>query len=148
MKETANKILSSRQKSILEVCIKFFTIHKKPIASQHITKHLSTKVSSATVRNELSYLTELGFFSQAFSSSGRIPKAKAYRFVFNQNKNKKQSPILNLNILKSNWQFCQTPVKEKQNQLLTAIHKQSSFCSFLISSNNSNNYDCIHLKKN
>ena len=42
------------------------------------------KVSSATVRNELADLTEMGYLEQPHTSAGRIPSAKGYRLYVNE----------------------------------------------------------------
>ena len=51
--------------------------------SRTISKQYDMGVSSATVRNEMSDLEELGFLNKVYSSSGRIPSDKAYRHYVN-----------------------------------------------------------------
>lgn len=58
-------------------------ILQEPIGSRTISKQYDMGISSATVRNEMSDLEELGFLNKAYSSSGRIPSDKAYRHYVN-----------------------------------------------------------------
>src|SRR5690606_20578872 len=54
-------------------------ISAEPIGSRTLSKHYDLGVSSATIRNEMSDLEELGLLNKPHSSAGRIPSDKAYR---------------------------------------------------------------------
>ena len=68
---------------ILYAIIDSYISTSEPIGSRTISKQYDMGVSSATVRNEMSDLEELGFLNKAYSSSGRIPSDKAYRHYVN-----------------------------------------------------------------
>lgn len=70
--------LSERQKQILQAIIEDYITNAIPVGSRTISK--SFALSSATIRNEMSDLEDLGYLEQPHTSAGRIPSDKAYRF--------------------------------------------------------------------
>lgn len=70
--------LSPRQREILQAIIEDYISNAMPVGSRTISK--SFALSSATIRNEMSDLEELGYLEQPHTSAGRIPSEKAYRF--------------------------------------------------------------------
>lgn len=70
--------LSQRQKQILQAIIEDYISTAMPVGSRTISKNFA--LSSATIRNEMSDLEELGYLEQPHTSAGRIPSDKAYRF--------------------------------------------------------------------
>jgi len=71
--------LSIRQFKILEAIITDYIETAEPIGSRTIAKKSGLGISSATIRNEMSDLEEMGFISQPHTSSGRIPSGMGYR---------------------------------------------------------------------
>ena len=76
-------MLDDRKLKILYAIIDSYISTSEPIGSRTISKQYDMGASSATVRNEMSDLEELGFLNKAYSSSGRIPSDKAYRHYVN-----------------------------------------------------------------
>ncbi|MCI5998052.1 MAG: heat-inducible transcriptional repressor HrcA [Peptoniphilaceae bacterium] len=76
-------MLDDRKLKILYAVIDSYINTSEPIGSRTISKQYDMGISSATVRNEMSDLEELGFLNKAYSSSGRIPSDKAYRHYVN-----------------------------------------------------------------
>ena len=72
--------LSDRQLKILEAIINDYIQTAEPIGSRTIAKKYGMGISSATIRNEMSDLEDMGFISQPHTSSGRVPSEKGYRF--------------------------------------------------------------------
>ena len=73
-------MLSSRQLLVLQVIIDEFITTAQPIGSRAISKKETVSFSSATIRNEMADLEEMGLIEKTHSSSGRIPSEKGYRF--------------------------------------------------------------------
>ena len=73
-------VLSDRQLKILEAIINDYIQTAEPIGSRTIAKKYGMGISSATIRNEMSDLEDMGFITQPHTSSGRIPSEKGYRF--------------------------------------------------------------------
>lgn len=73
------KVLSERQIEIFSLLVKLYTDTGLPVGSATL-KNQGINASSATIRNDLSKLEELGLIEKMHSSSGRIPSAKGYRY--------------------------------------------------------------------
>ncbi len=72
-------MLSDRRQRILYALIEEYVAHALPVGSQTIAKQYKLGVSSATIRNELSYLENEGYITQPHTSAGRIPTDAGYR---------------------------------------------------------------------
>lgn len=73
-------MLTDRQKMILKIIIDDYVQSAEPVGSRIIAKKESINYSSATIRNEMSDLEDLGYLEQPHTSAGRIPSQKGYRF--------------------------------------------------------------------
>ncbi|MDK2966901.1 MULTISPECIES: heat-inducible transcriptional repressor HrcA [Lacrimispora] len=76
--------LDGRKIIILKAIIKTYLETGEPVGSRTISKYTDLNLSSATIRNEMSDLEEMGFIMQPHTSAGRIPSDKGYRFYVNQ----------------------------------------------------------------
>lgn len=73
-------ILSPRDREILRDVIRTFITTGEPVSSRSVAKHERHGVSSATIRNVMADLEDLGFLSQPHSSAGRVPTEDGYHF--------------------------------------------------------------------
>jgi heat-inducible transcriptional repressor len=73
-------VLTDRQLLILQVIIDDFIRSAQPVGSRTLSKKEEFNFSSATIRNEMSDLEELGFIEKTHTSSGRVPSEKGYRY--------------------------------------------------------------------
>jgi len=71
--------LNERQKLILDTIIREYIDTANPVGSSSLVKKYDIGISSATARNEMSVLEEVGYIIQPHTSAGRIPTEKAYR---------------------------------------------------------------------
>ena len=76
--------LNERKRKILNTIINEYISSAEPIGSRHIAKHADLGLSSATIRNEMADLEEMGYLEQPHTSAGRIPSDKGYRFYVNE----------------------------------------------------------------
>ena len=76
--------LSERQRSILLLVIRDYIETAQPVSSAHLLEKYPLNFSSATIRNEMAALTELGFLRQPHTSAGRVPTESGYRFFVSQ----------------------------------------------------------------
>ena len=76
--------LTDRKKQILKVVVEDYIRTAEPVGSKAIAAQMGTKVSSATIRNELADLVELGYLEQPHTSAGRIPSPQGYRLYVNE----------------------------------------------------------------
>ena len=72
--------LDERKKKILNVIIQTYLDTGEPVGSRTISRLSGLNLSSATIRNEMSDLEEMGYIFQPHTSAGRIPSDKGYRF--------------------------------------------------------------------
>ncbi len=72
--------LDARKIIILKTIIKNYLETGEPVGSRTISKYSELNLSSATIRNEMSDLEEMGYIIQPHTSAGRIPSDKGYRF--------------------------------------------------------------------
>ncbi len=71
--------LDDRKLKILQAIIKTYLDTGEPVGSRTISKYTDLNLSSATIRNEMSDLEEMGYIIQPHTSAGRIPSDKGYR---------------------------------------------------------------------
>lgn len=73
-------MIGERQAAILSLIIDSYIKNGEPIGSKTLAGLLPYKISSATIRNEMAYLSELGLLEQMHTSGGRIPSKASYRY--------------------------------------------------------------------
>ncbi|MEI5905782.1 heat-inducible transcriptional repressor HrcA [Bacillus spongiae] len=73
-------MLTDRQLLILQIIIDDFIYSAQPVGSRSLSKKEDLEYSSATIRNEMADLEELGFIEKTHTSSGRVPSEKGYRY--------------------------------------------------------------------
>ena len=71
--------LNERKQKILEAIIRNYMETGEPVGSRTASNNTDLNLSSATIRNEMSDLEEMGYILQPHTSAGRIPSDKAYR---------------------------------------------------------------------
>ena len=73
-------MLDDRKTAILRAVVEEYVSTAQPVGSSHIANSAGVHVSSATVRNDMSFLEQEGYLAQPHTSAGRIPTDKGYRF--------------------------------------------------------------------
>jgi heat-inducible transcriptional repressor len=84
--------LTERQKNLLLIIIRDYIDSAQPVGSKRLAEHYHLDLSPATIRNEMSALTELGYLRQPHTSAGRIPTEEGYRFFVGQMMNQAELP--------------------------------------------------------
>ena len=67
--------LTDRKKQILKIVVDGYVATAEPVSSKAIAEKMPGKISSATIRNELADLVEMGYLEQPHTSAGRVPSA-------------------------------------------------------------------------
>ena len=75
--------LSERKRKILQAVIDEYIFTAEPVGSRVLSKNPQLGISSATIRNEMADLEEMGYLIQPHTSAGRIPSDEGYRFYVN-----------------------------------------------------------------
>ena len=85
--------LNERKQKILEAIIRNYMETGEPVGSRTVSKYTDLNLSSATIRNEMSDLEEMGYILQPHTSAGRIPSDKAYRLYVDTILQKKDEEV-------------------------------------------------------
>jgi heat-inducible transcriptional repressor len=78
--ESRDEVLSERAQHLLRILIESYIRDGQPVGSRALSRESGLQLSSATIRNVMADLEELGFVSSPHTSAGRIPTDKGYRF--------------------------------------------------------------------
>ncbi len=108
--------LDDRKTKILNAIIKNYMETGEPVGSRTISKYTDLNLSSATIRNEMADLEELGYIVQPHTSAGRIPSDKGYRFYVDHLMEEKNEEISDM----KNFVIEHT---EKMEQVLQQVAK-------------------------
>lgn len=73
-------MISDRRSAILGLIIDYYIKTGEPLGSKNLCQMLPYSISSATVRNEMASLTNIGYLEQRHTSGGRVPTKSAYRY--------------------------------------------------------------------
>ena len=90
--------LDERKRKILKAIIQTYLDTGEPVGSRTISKYTDLNLSSATIRNEMSDLEELGYILQPHTSAGRIPSDKGYRLYVDELMKEKKKKFRKLKI--------------------------------------------------
>ncbi len=94
-----NEELDQRKQTILLAIIKNYLETGEPVGSRTISKLEGIGLSSATIRNEMCDLDELGYITQPHTSAGRVPTDKGYRFYVDLMMSEKEQEIANMRVM-------------------------------------------------
>ncbi len=110
--------LTTRQRTILGLVIREYVATAIPVSSKSITEQYGLRVSSATVRNEMAYLEELGYLTHPHTSAGRVPTEKGYRYFVQQLMGEIELPLAEQRMIRH--QFYQVSLDLEQWMRLAA----------------------------
>lgn len=116
--------LSERKKLILKAIVEAHIKLGEPVGSKYLTQEANIPYSSATIRNEMAELEELGYLEQPHTSAGRIPSELGYRFyvdtlVYQYDMSKKEASELEKLLTVKKTEI--DKILEKATQVASAI---------------------------
>ena len=130
--------LTERQRTILILLIRDYIETAQPVGSKRLVDRFHLDLSPATVRNEMSALTEMGYLRQPHTSAGRVPAEEGYRIFVGQMVQKAELPTSVQNTIShqffqarpdvDQWMTLAASVLAYQSQgvsLVTAPHAES-----------------------
>ena len=121
--------LSARKAQILKSIVEDYINQAEPISSLDIqTKHLP-QFSSATIRNELSALEEMGYLYQPHTSAGRVPTKEAYKLYVEQLMPKRKLSKAELNLIKSQFNQQMIQMKDVLKKTAQVISEVTNYTS-------------------
>jgi len=77
-------MIGEREQNILEILVREYIKTAEPVSSEKIARRMKNTLSSASIRNIFSDLTEKGYIEQPHTSGGRVPLTSGYRFFVNR----------------------------------------------------------------
>ncbi|MBR1691976.1 MAG: heat-inducible transcription repressor HrcA [Lachnospiraceae bacterium] len=108
--------LDERKMKILQAIVRNYLETGEPVGSRTISKYTDLNLSSATIRNEMADLEELGYILQPHTSAGRIPSDKGYRLYVDTMMREKENEV-------SRMQEMLLEKEEKMETLLKKVAK-------------------------
>lgn len=72
--------MDDRKRKVLSTIVRIYAAEGEPVGSNVLSQNLEFVVSTATLRNEMAALTQLGYLRQPHTSAGRIPSLDGYRY--------------------------------------------------------------------
>jgi len=120
-------MLTTRQEKILELIVRYYVQNVAPIGSKAICDELGC--SSATVRNEMATLEDLGYLEKTHISSGRVPSERGYRYYVDHLMHPKQmngDDLLKLQIIFNNNQLEMSDCLRKSLEIVSEMTDYTS----------------------
>lgn len=112
--------LDDRKWTILKAIIKTYLATGEPVGSRTISKYADLNLSSATIRNEMSDLEEMGYILQPHTSAGRIPSDQGYRLYVDRMMEEKEREVMEMKELVISRQDRMELVLKQMAKLLAA----------------------------
>ncbi|MCE1252402.1 MAG: heat-inducible transcriptional repressor HrcA, partial [Anaerolineae bacterium] len=137
--------LSNRQKFILTLVVHEYIRTAAPVGSKTLVEQYRLEMSPATVRNELSYLTDAGYLRQPHTSAGRVPTEEGYRYFVGRLLRQTDLPDSTQHMI--SHQFYQTrPDMEEWMKLAASILASQSRAASLVTAPHSEKVRFKHVE--
>ncbi len=130
-------MLTTRQERVLEVIIREYVKNVTPVGSKLICNELNC--SSATVRNEMSVLENLGYLEKTHISSGRIPSEHGYRYYVDNLMKPKEMTGEDMLKLQTIFNNNKLEINDCLKKSLEIISELTDYTSVVLGSNSSTN---------
>lgn len=127
--------LSERKESILIDSVERYIDNAIPITSSNVQENSFKNLSSATLRNELNTLEEMGYLKQLYTSGGRIPTTKAYRYYVNKIFSDGKLDANKFGLVKDRFTKRSAYLKEVLNDLAKYISEVTNYPTFIFTKN-------------
>jgi heat-inducible transcriptional repressor len=125
--------MDARKKRILEVLIEDFIGSAEPIGSRAIFRKHDLGISPATIRNEMADLEEEGFLTHPYTSAGRIPSDKGYRYYIDNLMQEKSLTEHELKIIENEFANLNFDFEEIVHHTLKVLTQLSNLVGFFTS---------------
>ena len=122
-----DKQLSARKQQILRAIVDAHITHGEPVGSKYLSSAALISASSATIRNEMAELEEMGYLVQPHTSAGRIPSAQGYRYYVDALVRQYSETRNEINEINEKLRYKMT---EMDKILAEASHLASSFTDY------------------
>lgn len=121
--------ISERKEKIIQAVVDSYIVSCEPISSAEIKQNFLPDLSSATIRNELAALEEMGYLEQPHTSAGRVPTAEAYRLYVDKLMPKRKLSKSELKVINSYFDHKITEIDEILRNTAKVITEITSLTS-------------------
>lgn len=122
-------LLDDRKKRILQSIIDDYISTAEPVGSRTVARKHEFGLSSATIRNEMADLEEMGFIKQPHTSAGRIPSDQGYRFYVDQLMKASQLTVEEILSIKSTMDVKINELNQLLKQVSAVMSKITKYTS-------------------
>ncbi len=123
--------LDERKRKILQAVIRNYLETGEPVGSRTISKYTDLNLSSATIRNEMADLEEMGYIFQPHTSAGRIPSDRGYRFYVDAMMEEKEREVLELREMKEMLSERQNKVEALLKQMARLLAQNTQYATMI-----------------
>src|SRR3990170_2039871 len=121
--------LTERQQTLLLLIIRDYIDSAQPVGSKWLVGHYHLDLSSATIRNEMSMLTEMGYLRQPHTSAGRVPTEEGYRYFVGQMMNQAELPVAVRNTISHQFHQARADIDQWMHLAASILAHQSQGAS-------------------
>ncbi|HLV10169.1 MAG TPA: heat-inducible transcriptional repressor HrcA [Halanaerobiales bacterium] len=123
--------VDGRKKQILKAIIHEHILTAEPVGSRTLSKTYKLGISSATIRNEMSDLEELGFLKQPHTSAGRVPSDKGYRFYVDNLMKEKNKLTVNLKQFLKELKYEKQGIQDIMSQMARMLSQVTRYTTII-----------------
>ena len=124
--------LDARKIKILQTIIDEYVLSAAPVGSRSISRNPEFNLSSATIRNEMADLEEMGFLQQPHTSAGRIPSDKAYRLYVDSIMNRAQLSTDEIKNIRSHFNNKISEINDVLKQTARALSSITQYTAIVL----------------
>jgi heat-inducible transcriptional repressor len=121
--------LDPRKQSLLQAIIDVYVRSAEPVGSEWLAANQNLGVRSATIRNEMAELTELGLLRQPHTSAGRVPSDRGYRYYVDRLMHRRPVPAPHARPLRELGRVSDGDVDDLLRQTCRALSSLTRFTS-------------------
>jgi heat-inducible transcriptional repressor len=123
--------LTDRQKTILMLVVRDYIESAQPVGSLHLVENYHLGISSATIRNEMVALTEMGYLRQPHTSAGRVPSEDGYRYFVSHMMHQAELPEMVQNTISHQFHQSRPDVEQWMTLAASVLAHQSQAVSIV-----------------
>jgi heat-inducible transcriptional repressor len=121
--------LDLRKQTLLQAIVDTYVRSAEPVGSEWLAAHQKLGVRSATIRNEMAELTEMGLLRQPHTSSGRVPSDRGYRYYVDRLMHRRPLPAPHARPLREVGRFADGDVEELLRQTCRVLSSLTRYTS-------------------
>jgi len=130
--------LDDRKKRVLQAIIEEHINTAEPVSSSTIVEHYGLEYSTATIRNDMVELEQMGYLEKPHTSAGRIPSAKGYRLYVDELLNDEKISLEEIQYIKSRLETKMNEIEELTKITTNTLSEITHYTTVAIGPDNTN----------